>query len=512
MAGFDPSVISEIGGSGPDLAAAQGKALTLSDLYDKNKLNKIDVQNAEQQQSDMTYARQILSGADLSDLKGQNAAVAQITKRSPELGMKLMSSFQQGQEKKAQNEITQLELYDKKNDIIGGQLYQLKTQHDALAAQGMNEQQIHDAMKDNVIGFVKGLNGQTLPDGSPLLNEQDRALLKQGLANGYSVPFIDSQVVRSKQARDALNQKLEAARAESAGDKQDTIKGDPKKMPGTDASKYYRVVVGADGKIKSVVGEAPPPASAVNIERAKEGTLDDDDAKFMAQQYLAGDKSIFSNMGRGAQGSANIIRVRKAIKTEAAAQGLSPSDVAGRLAEFQGYVSEQRTLGTQQANVEMASSEAKQMITNARGASDDTAISRAHVLGWNKIEQWGQKELQDPKLASLKAATTAVINTWSRAINPKGVATQSDKDHGYELLNAAQDSATYNAVLDRFEQEADASLAAPESARQRLHDAFIGDKKTPEPGGPSAPVPLKTTKSPAGPKVMKFDAQGNPAP
>ena len=78
-------------------------------------------------------------------------------------------------------------------------------------------------------------------------------------------------------------------------------------------------------------------------------------------------------------------------------------------------------------------------------------------------------------------------------------------------------------VLDRFQQETEASLAAPASAKQRLHDAFISgqtpkaaaapgpDSLQPTPGrgaaAPGAPAAI-----PGGPAstVLKFDAQGNP--
>jgi pyruvoyl-dependent arginine decarboxylase (PvlArgDC) len=206
----------------------------------------------------------------------------------------------------------------------------------------------------------------------------------------------------------------------------------------------------------------------------------------MAQQYLAGDKSVLQNVGRGKQGAGNIVAVRRAIRAAAEAQGLKPGDVAARLAEYNGYVAEQRTMGTQQANTEMASSEAQQMITNARQASAD--VPRSEFLPWSKLGQMSDKQINNAKLASLKAATQAVLNTWARAINPKGVATVSDKEHGEQLLNAAMDQDAYDAVLDRFEQEAQASLAAPQSAKQRLHDAFIGSQvSTAGAGGPAGP-------------------------
>jgi hypothetical protein len=479
MAGttFDPSVISDIGGDGPDVTGSIAKGLTLSDLYDQNTLNKIKVQDAKTQQSDMTYAKQILAGKDLTKLEDQNEAVAKIAQRSPQLGMELMKSFQGAQAEKTSNQMAQLQLYNAKNDIIGGAVYQLKAKHDQLIQQGQSEQQVHDAMKGDLLQTIQGLRQATLPDGTPVLNQQDLDYLKQNFSNGYNPGAVDALVAKSAQAKQAIAEKL-AQQKQGLAERRET---DTERR--TD--------------IQDKKANSEDAARAAAAKAASDDKLAPEDAAFMAQQYLAGDKSVLQNVGRGKQGAGNIVMVRKAIRTTAEAQGLKPADVAARLAEYNGYMSEQRTMGTQQANVEMASSEAQQMIQNARGASDDTAVARAHVLGWNKIEQWGAKELQDPKLASLKAATTAVINTWARAINPKGVATVADKEHGYDLLSAAQDKATYDAVLDRFEQETQASLAAPQSAKARLHDAFLAGQTPAAGAAGAASPPSGTPQSPA---------------
>jgi hypothetical protein len=522
MATLDTQTISDIGGMGPDPIGAQAKALTLADLYDTNTLNKMKVSEAKQSQSDMTYAKQILADKDLSKLEDQNAAVAEITKRSPQLGMQLARDFSAQRGDKYAEQEQQLKLYAAKNDVIGSAVYSLKEKHDAVIAdfQKKNpqatpqqlEQATHDAMKDDVISTLTQLAQAKLPDGSPLLNDQDKATIKRDFGNGYNTAAVNALVMNSQKAKEAIALKLKEAnegRLERA-----TTAAITKGEAGTDI---------AERKLKDQEALA-----SAKQKLAAEGKFTEDDARALAEQYVAGDKSVLTGLGRGAQGPTNIIMVRHAIAQVSKENGMKPADLAARLAEYQGYVSEQRALGTQQANVEMASSEAQQMIQNARGASDDTAIQRAHALGWNKIDQWATKELQgsdeNKKLASLKAATTAVINTWARAINPKGVATVADKEHGYELLNAAQDSGTYNAVLDRFQQETEASLAAPASAKQRLHDAFIsGQTPTPAPppgpasltgtpgrGAPPAGGPAAVTPPAGAGTVLKFDAQGNP--
>lgn len=505
---FDASVIADIGGNTPDFAGSQAKALTLADLYDQNKVNKMKVKESEQNQSDMTYAKQILAGKDLSKLEDQNAAVAEITKRSPKLGMELMKGFQNQQAGKQELDLGQLKILDAKNDIIGAAVGGLKAKHDQLIAQGYSEQQVHDGMQQDVFSTLQALMQQKTPDGKPLMSEDDKKQALTGLRNGYSPQFIDGLVAKSKQAKEYVKNQL-AERSETSKERHEKVTEDQE----TERERHNRTTEGqGDRRITNAEKSA-----AVKIKMAGEGKFTEDDASWLAEQYIAGDKSVMVGLGRGAQGPQNIIMVRHAIAREAKAQGMNPADLAARLAEYTGFVAEQRSLGTQQANVEMASSEAQQMIANARGASDDTAIARAHTLHWNKIEQWSDTELQDPKLASLKAATTAVINTWARAINPKGVATVADKEHGYELLNAAQDKATYDAVLDRFQQETEASLAAPASAKARLHDAFISGqtpKAAPAPGpgslqptpGRGAPGPGAPAALPSGPAAAPTDA------
>lgn len=471
MPTLDTATIGDIGPSAiPDVAGDKQKALTLADLYDRNTLNKIEVGEAKTKQADMTYAKQILAGKDLSKLEDQNSAVSQITKRNPQLGMELARSFSTQRQDTAKEGMDQLDYYKAKNDIIGTDLLQLKARHDEILAQNpkATEQQIHDAMQKDVVAWVQRMSGQTLPNGQPLLNDQDKQLIKSGLSQGYSKAWVEQMVQRSAEGRQQIAAKLkerDEQRKEKATDAAITAgqrRGDQADRRLTDAE--------AKTKVMQTMKEG--------------GQLDQEDAQFMAEQYIAGDKSVFVGLGRGAQGPQNILMVRHAIVKEAKAQGMKPQDLAAKLAEYQGYVSEQRTLGTQQANVEMASSEAQQMIANAKEAS--AAVPRASFMPWAKLSQMSETQLNDPALASLKAATQAVVNTWARAINPKGVATVADKEHGNALLSAAQDQDAYNAVLDRFQQETEASLAAPQSARGRLHDAFLS-------GGPAAAGPPGAT-------------------
>src|ERR1700722_14318796 len=198
---FDASVIADIGKDTPDITGSIAKGLTLADLYDTNTLNKIKVGEAKQNQADMTYAKQILSGKDLSKLEDQNAAVAEITKRSPQLGMQLARSFSGQQQDKNELDLQQLKLHAAKNDIMGSAIEPLKAKHDALlqelqaknpnATPQQLEQQGDQGMRQDMFAAIQNLVQQKLPNGQPVLNDQDIAFVKQNFANGYNPQAVD---------------------------------------------------------------------------------------------------------------------------------------------------------------------------------------------------------------------------------------------------------------------------------------------------------------------------------
>jgi len=199
---------------------------------------------------------------------------------------------------------------------------------------------------------------------------------------------------------------------------------------------------------------------------SKDSALDDDTVKEMAGQYLAGDKSVLQNLGRGAQGSANIVRLRKEIAAEAAGQNMSPKDIATKMAEFDGQKAGERTLGQRSAQMGMAVDEASRVMPLARQAS--AAVARTKYVPLNKAIQAVQAGSSDPALARFVAANTSLVNVYARAMSPTGVPTVSDKDHAREMLNTAQSPEAYNAILDQMQAEMEAAQKAPGDVRVEL--------------------------------------------
>lgn len=236
-------------------------------------------------------------------------------------------------------------------------------------------------------------------------------------------------------------------------------------------------------------GPADPETVKANAEAkiAEGGLLDPETTKFMAQQYRAGDTSVLTNLGRGQQGAQNIIRVRQEIQRQNAAEGLGGADQAVRNAEFFGTKAGQRTLGTKQANIELAATEFKQVLPVVQEASK--AVSRTNFPDLNRVIQMAQEKTGSPEIVAFGGGINTLINLYARAISPSGVPTVSDKDHAREILNKAWSQGQFDAAVGMMGKEIDAALTSPEKVRDEMRKRFIGGQKGPASAAPEAGAP-----------------------
>jgi len=211
---------------------------------------------------------------------------------------------------------------------------------------------------------------------------------------------------------------------------------------------------------------SPRDAALPNGLTLSNNTLDDATTSAMAAQYLAGDRSVLTNLGRGQQSAANIVKVRKEIYAQAEAQGLNAKDVVNNFNEQAGALAGQRAVGTRAANISLAANEANNMIPIALEASDK--LPRTQYMPWNQMVQTVQKGKSSPELASFVAATNSLVNSYVRAVSPSGVPTDSMREHAYSMLNAAQGPEAYKAVVATMQQEMKAALQAPSQVKKEL--------------------------------------------
>lgn len=189
----------------------------------------------------------------------------------------------------------------------------------------------------------------------------------------------------------------------------------------------------------------------------------------MADQYLAGDKSVVTGLGYGNIGAQNRAALRTEIQKRASAAGMTGRDIATALAEYQGLTSGERSLGTRTATMGMAVSEAKQLIPQVLETS--AKVPRTELPALNQIEQIAEKGTGDPDVVRFAIAVNSFINVYARAISPTGVPTVSDKDHARELLSPFWSSGQIQAGMDQILKELEAAAQAPGAVRQEFRES-----------------------------------------
>lgn len=117
-----------------------------------------------------------------------------------------------------------------------------------------------------------------------------------------------------------------------------------------------------------------------------------------------------------------------------------------------------RAAGTTQANISIASDEARRMIGVARGLAAN--LNTGEFPSLNAIENAVSKGTGDVNVVKLNTALNALVNSYARAISPRGTPTVSDKNHARDIVNSALSKGQIGSAFDVMEQEMTASNAA----------------------------------------------------
>lgn len=245
-----------------------------------------------------------------------------------------------------------------------------------------------------------------------------------------------------------------------------------------------------DGSYEAIPGGPADPTvvrSQAEAKRIANAVLDDDTIHDMAGQYLAGDRTVLQNLGRGQQGAENIVKIRQEIARQAREAGVDPKGIVNNFNEQAGALAGQRAVGTRAANISLAANEANNMIPIALEASDK--LPRSQYMPWNQMVQAVQKGASSPELASFVAATNSLVNSYVRAVSPSGVPTDSMRQHAYDMLNAAQGPEAYKAVVVTMQKEMQAALQAPGQVKAELRKGNEPTAAAGSSGAPAAPAP-----------------------
>lgn len=223
----------------------------------------------------------------------------------------------------------------------------------------------------------------------------------------------------------------------------------------------------------------------LRIQEAKQDSvagksIDEETLAYMADQYLAGDKSVAAGLGYGNVGAGNRAALRRVIMEKGKAAGLTGADIAARIAEYNGIMQSERTAGQRSAQVAIAASEANKMADIVLAQSKD--FSRTEFRPINAVLAEVEKGGGGVAVRKYAAAINSFINAYARAIAPTGVATVSDKDHAREILSLADSEDQLEGIIDVMKQEMGAAMAAPKEARASIRSEVGATAHPPKAG------------------------------
>jgi hypothetical protein len=89
-----------------------------------------------------------------------------------------------------------------------------------------------------------------------------------------------------------------------------------------------------------------------------------------------------------------------------------------------------------------------------------SAVNPTEFPSLNAVKNAVQKGTGDQNIVRLNTSLNALINSYARAINPRGQPTVSDKNHARDIINSAMSEGQLGAALDVMKLEMDAALKA----------------------------------------------------
>lgn len=232
-------------------------------------------------------------------------------------------------------------------------------------------------------------------------------------------------------------------------------------MPVEERSKFF-LAMGADAKTRYTHGTVSAGTAASNAVTMRGQNMQDARARDKVEAEPATQALISKAILEGRL-DPNRVNSRN-IKMIGATLAMDPNANLRQMGEdAASSMASNRTIGTQQANVAMAATEARDMISIAKDLSNK--VDRTRYPSINAIQNAIDKGTGDENLVAFNAAINAAVNTYARAINPKGVATVDSTRHARELINSKYSSGQFSAITDVMDKELKAAQQSGEKAR-----------------------------------------------
>jgi hypothetical protein len=443
---INPSDISNIGLAGGNPVEAMAQGYKLADLVDQRQMNKMKMQAYQQEAQDAQTLKSLAKNFDTTTEEGRSGLAAAVAKVDPSKSIELQKIFTELESKQNENLKSQYDIVGKKMQFEAAAIAPYWQQASQMETQGRSPQEIDAALLPAISQTLKTLGQQTLPNGKPVLSQEEIAGFAAKLQNGNVKGALQSVMMSHEKGAEWLKM-------------QQPKFGRPFAMTGKQGPGMY--VMGADGEPRYVGGQAPTSAAqnqAAGVTAA--GGLDDETATALAGQLAEGVPPRDVIAGLSAKDRAKVQNQYTKVMQE---QGLSPAMMVAKRLQLRATQKAVDAAAAQGGKVSTGLIELQEFAPLAREAS--SKVNREKFKPYNQLVQIGERNLNDPDLARLYAMTTSVLNAYD-VVASRGGTDVGKREHAREMLSTAMDQKAYNVALDTIVQESEAAERAAQKAMQ----------------------------------------------
>jgi hypothetical protein len=472
---IDTDALASIGGNlSFDPAGAQGKALSIKDMMDREQLSKLQVGQAKQDAATNTKVQELLKGegVDYSNPEGVMRTAEKINKISPKAALEFQTQAQKYSSGKVQNQVDQYELLDHQQGVIVSTIDPIVAQAREMKNKGADDMTVNAFIQQQLPGAIQNLQNTKLPNGQSALSPDVIKQINESTQKGpMTLATLEGFEQKSKAGQQAIRGRLEQLKADTAQAGQRT-----KEAAETEKERHDLATEAAS--------------------KAKIAGFSDTESDLLA---ALADKNVSLPAGLRSQTQIKstidgLLRKHPEMSADEIAEGIK----SGKLklaAETKGA----QTAGTQIGKVALAANELDTFGDQTVEAS--AAVPRGNFVPYNQLRQTADSKISDPALLRFKAKMQALENAYNQLAARSG--TDVDKRaHIHELFNAANsDEAVQTLVKSLKEEAVGARDAADRTIAETSGSAIPG-------AGPAAPA---AAPGPAAPAARPGQGTSGPA-
>jgi hypothetical protein len=451
---INPSDISNIGLAGGNPVEAMAQGYKLADLVDQRQMNKMKMQGYQQEMQDAQTLKSLARNYDLSTEEGRTGYAAAATKVDPAKGMEALKAFTEMDTKQNDLAKSQYEVFGKKLELEAQAVAPIWQQASQMQAQGRSQQEIDAALLPSISQTLKTLSQQTLPNGKPVLSQEEITGFSQKLQSGNIKGALDGIMMSHSKGAEWLKmqqQKFGTTKTMTGEQgpgvyQQNSTTGQWTKVGGLAPTAAERGGGAAGGG-----GAAPLSGNATDliIDRIKNGESVGDATKGLGPLAK---RQVVNRMGELAgqtdENGDPLIDAEMLFNARIEAGALKKAT---------------ETAGTQAGRLKIAEKELDQFAAPALAAS--AKVPRGSFVPLNKLNQTIDSAISDPNLREFKMWANSLSNTYDQ-IAGRGGTDVEKRAEVRDLLSTAPDAESFKRVIDVMRQELKGAEIATAEAMQ----------------------------------------------